>query len=235
MIVCLCVFGYSAFNLYKIFYGQHQVKKETEELQEHVVSQDEYLEPDWESLKAESPEIIGWIYIPDCNINFPVVQGSDNSYYLTHTTKGEYNNQGAIFLDKAADSSFTNDNSIIYGHSVEGGGMFTDIKNYSDQDFFNNHTSFYLLTPNGNYECQVLTYAKSNDTSVYYTTSFGDYREDVINQMVSEALYANNIDVTDRKFVTISTCDLDYGFDSDRRLILTAALNYTQEPVKIVD
>ena len=173
--------------------------------------------------------------MPGCNISCPVVQGDDNSYYLTHTTKNEYNERGAIFLDYQANPSFTDNNSIIYGHSVEGGGMFTDLKNYSDQTFFSEHPVFYLLTPNANYECQIMAYAKSNDGSVYYTTSFGGYRNDVINQMKTNALYYNDVDTTDKSLVTLSTCDLDYGFNSDRRLILTGVLNQITDPIKIID
>ena len=89
--------------------------------------------------------------------------------------------------------------------------MFTDLKNYSDQTFFSEHPVFYLLTPNANYECQSWHIAKSNDGSVYYTTSFGGYRDDVINQMKTNALYYNDVDTTDKSLVTLSTCDLDYG------------------------
>lgn len=235
LVICLGVFGFSAYQLYLIFSAEQEVVKETEELKVHVESDDNYLEPDWTSLQAESPDIIAWIYLPSCNIDFPVVQGDDNDYYLNHTTKGEYNARGAIFLDSNANSLFEDDNSIVYGHSVEGGGMFTDLNKFSDQAFFEQNKSFYLLTPNGNYECSIMSYAKSNDRSVYYTTSFGDYTENVISQMLSEALYTNQVDTTNKKFITLSTCDLDYGFNSDRRLILTATLSETSEPIKIVE
>ena len=234
MLICIGVFAFSAYQLYLIYSASKQVEDETKELKELVVEED-YLEPDWTSLQAENPDIIAWIYIPDCNISFPVVQGDDNDYYLKHTTKHEYNERGAIFLDCNASSDFVDDNSIVYGHSVEGGGMFTDIKNYSDQTFFDGHPVFYLLTRSGNYECDVFTYAKSNDGSVYYTTSFGDYKEDTLNQMKSQALYFNDIDATDKTLLTLSTCDLDYGFNSDRRLILTGVLTHCDEPIKIVD
>lgn len=234
MLICLGVFAFSAYQLYLIYSSSKQVEDETVALQEYVVEEN-YLQPDWTSLQTENSDIIAWVYVPGCNISFPVVQGDDNSYYLTHTTKKEYNERGAIFLDYQANASFSDNNSIIYGHSVEGGGMFTDLKNYSDQTFFNEHSVFYLLTPNANYECQVMTYAKSNDGSVYYTTAFGGYRDDVINQMKSNSLYYNDVDTTDRSFVTLSTCDLDYGFNSNRRLILTGVLNQTTDPIKIVD
>lgn len=234
MLVCIGVFGFSAFQLYLIFSSEQEVVKETEQLKEHVVKEN-YLEPDWASLQAENSDIIGWIYVPGCNISFPVVHGSDNDYYLNHTTKKEYNERGAIFLDAQANGEFLDDNSIIYGHSVEGGGMFTDLKNYTDQNFFNENLTIYLLTPQANYEAKVMTYSKSTDDSVYYTTSFGDFKEDVINQMKQSALYSTDTDTNVGTMITLSTCDLDYGFNSNQRLILTAILNKTETPIKIVD
>ena len=70
---------------------------------------------------------------------------------------------------------------------------------------------------------------------LYYTTSFGGYRDDVINQMKTNALYYNDVDTTDKSLVTLSTCDLDYGFNSNRRLILTGVLNQITDPIKIID
>lgn len=233
MLICVAVFAFSAYQLYIIFSQEQVIEKETEQLKEYIVKEDNLLEPDWASLQAENSDIIAWIYVPSCDISFPVVQGDDNDYYLNHTTQGEYNARGAIFLSNTANPSFTDDNSLIYGHSVEGGGMFTSIKNFTDEAFFNEHPSFYLLTPNANYECQILAYAKTVDPSVYYTTSFGGYRDETINQFKSEALYSRDIDTTDKTLVSLSTCDLDYGFNSDRRLILIGVLNVTDQPIKI--
>lgn len=236
MLICFVVFGFSAYQLYLIYTQEQEVVQETEEFKEHVVKEEtKTLEPDWASLQAENPDIIAWVYVPDTEISFPVVQGVDNAFYLNHTTKKEYNNRGSIFLDFRAQSDFSDDNSIIYGHSVEGGGMFTNIKYYSEASFFEAHPVFYLLTPSMNYECEIMTYAKAKDGSVYYTSSFGSYREEVLGQLKANALYTRELDTQDVRFVTLSTCDLDYGFNSDQRLILTAAMRGMDGPVKIVD
>ena len=228
-------FCFSAYNLVHIYMSKNQVEKETKELKQYVEKVDDkthknVLSVDWEELKKENEQIVAWIYVPDCDINFPVMQTNDNKYYLKHTSNGEYNERGAIFLDCEANSSFTDNNSIIYGHSVEGGGMFTLIKNFSDESFFCEHPYFYLLTPNANYVCDIFAFSKTSQSSVYYTTSFGDFKDSVVQEMKENALYTNDLEL-DASMVTLSTCDLDYGFNSDRRLVLSAILHITNEEI----
>jgi len=241
-VVSLCVFGYSAYNLWDIYSQKQQVATQTKQLEKKVIKkkrenkvEKNVLEPDWAALQAENQNIVGWIYVPDCDISFPVMQSKDNEYYLNHTVSGEYNNRGSIFLDANANAQFQDDNSIIYGHSVEGGGMFTLLKKYCDEDFFKSHPVFYLLTPDANYNCHVFTFAKTTDDSVFYTTSFGDYRQETLDSMKESSTYFNDLVNTDQKFVSLSTCDLDYGFESSHRFVLTGQLEKTSDDIVLKD
>lgn len=126
LVVCLCVFGYSAYNLWDIYSQKQQVENETKQLEKSVIKKKDkekkqVLDPDWSKLKAENEDIVAWIYVPDCDISFPVMQTKDNQFYLNHTVNKEYNDRGSVFLDANANGQFQDDNSIIYGHSVEGG------------------------------------------------------------------------------------------------------------------
>ncbi len=235
LLICIVVFAYSAFQLYTVYSEKSQVDKETATLKESV-EDGEILDPDWDELKAQNEDIIGWLYVPDCEISFPIVQGDDDSYYLTHTAFKEDNPRGAVFLAAKANAEFEDDNSLVYGHSVEGGGMFTDLANFAEEDFFKEHTEFYVLTPNGNYICEIVTFAKTEDQSVYYTNSFGDYRQDTIDAWIANALYSNDVDLDDdTNFVTLSTCNLDYGFSSSQRYVLTGAMKKTEDTIRITD
>lgn len=241
-VVSLCVFGYSAYNLWDIYSQKQQVATQTKQLEKKVIKkkrenkvEKNVLEPDWAALQAENQDIVGWIYVPGCDISFPVMQSKDNEYYLNHTVSGEYNNRGSIFLDANANAQFQDDNSIIYGHSVEGGGMFTLLKKYCDEDFFKSHPVFYLLTPDANYNCHVFTFVKTTDDSVFYTTSFGDYRQETLDSMKESSTYFNDLVNTDQKFVSLSTCDLDYGFESSHRFALTGQLEKTSDDIVLKD
>ena len=73
---------------------------------------------DFKALKKINQEIVAWIRIPDTSIDYPVVQGNDDSYYLTHTFKKTEHVAGAIFLDSDNNADFSDDKNIIYGHNI---------------------------------------------------------------------------------------------------------------------
>lgn len=247
-VVCLAVFLFSAWQLFQIWQGSQQIKNETDKLSEYVTAETpastddngsgqagsvKTLSVDWEALKAQNPDIIAWIDIPGTGISYPVVQGTDNDYYLNVTAMKEYNTRGAIFLDAQASPEFTDDNSIIYGHSVDVGGMFTELKDFSDPSFFDSHPYFWLLTPAGNYRCDIIAFTKGNGSSAVYTSSFGDYRDTVVSSIMEQAQESRPIPegLEEAPMVSLSTCDLDYGFNSEQRLILTAVLQPWTEPI----
>ena len=85
LVVCLCVFGYSAYNLWDIYSQKQQVENETKQLEKSVIKkkdkeEKQVLDPDWSKLKAENEDIVAWIYVPDCDISFPVMQTKDNQF-----------------------------------------------------------------------------------------------------------------------------------------------------------
>ena len=63
-------------------------------------------EVDFVVLRETNPDIVAWIYIERTKINYPIVQGEDNRYYLKHLFSGEWNGSGCIFLDFRNDASF---------------------------------------------------------------------------------------------------------------------------------
>ena len=73
--------------------------------------------------------MIGWIYSPDTTINYPVMQGDDNDYYLKHLADGTENRNGCPFLDVQNRPDFTDNNSIIYGHHMQ---TFGSIQEHTD-------------------------------------------------------------------------------------------------------
>ena len=73
-----------------------------------------------EELQKENSDIVGWLEIEDSNINYPVLQGTDNSFYMTHNYKKQYSKNGSLFLDKDYDWSISSTNLLIYGHNNRG-------------------------------------------------------------------------------------------------------------------
>ncbi len=229
----LAVFAFSAYQLYKIYEGSKQVDDERDRLAE-LAQEEEGFVPDWTALKAQNPDIVAWVYVPGCdNISFPVVQGDDNDYYLDHTVMKEYNIRGAIFLDHEAAPDLSNENSIVYGHSVDQGGMFTSLDRFEDPSFFEQHPYFYVMTPSQNYKCPILAFGKTTEGSPFYMNYENHDTAAHAAEIEKAAMYYRAQDVSNKNLVTLSTCDLDYGFDSMNRLTLVGILEPTDERIVI--
>ena len=110
---------------------------------------------DFEALRQLGGDVIGWICLPDTVINYPVVQGRDNSYYLDHFPDGTSSVGGSIFADCACPSDFSGQNTILYGHNMRDGSMFALIDDYIDPAFCEAHPFFYLNTPTQNYRVDI--------------------------------------------------------------------------------
>ena len=126
-----------------------------------------------EELQKENNEIIGWIEIADTNINYPVVQGSDNDFYLNHNYKKEYSISGSLFLDKNFDKVNGSSNYLIYGHRDEQGLMFEDLLKYANKDFYESHRKIRFTTNEEDCEYEVLSVFYSR---VYYKSEKNVFR-----------------------------------------------------------
>ena len=170
-----------------------------------------------EELQKTNSEIVGWIEIEGTDINYPVLQGSDNSYYMTHNYKKEYSRDGSIFLDKDYDWSIPSTNLLMYGHNNDNGTMFEDLMNYKKEQFYKEHQTIKLTTNNEDVEYEIIAvflsrvYYKSekNVFRYYYFLNAENEQEfnEYINNSKKESLY--NIDKTAEygdQLLTLSTC-----------------------------
>lgn len=89
-----------------------------------------------EALRKEYPSIVGWIRVGGTEIDYPIVKGNDNDYYLNHNYKDEYNVFGAIFMDYRNKEDLSDQNTIIYGHNNVRAGNFKDLHKYEEEGFF---------------------------------------------------------------------------------------------------
>lgn len=247
IVIFAAIFCFSGYKLYEIWKTNDQVKQETSSLQQYLKpslpAQDteestdpnagrEVFSPDWAGLQAANPNILGWIIVPGTDISYPIVQGGDNSYYLTHTAMGESNYIGAVFMDTYSNRDFSGDNTIIYAHSVDIGGMFTQLDKFKDQQFFDSHPYFWILTPEQNYRCAIMTFTLADSSYAVYTIDYGDYEQEITDEIWDQAYFRRDLGtIVGRRLVSLSTCDLAYGYSSAQRLVLTAILRPYDEPV----
>ncbi|MCD8381076.1 MAG: class B sortase, partial [Lachnospiraceae bacterium] len=95
--------------------------------------------PDFDYLSSVNDDVIGWIQIPGTAVNYPIVQGTDNDYYLTHLYTGETNSSGAIFLDSGTTLGLEDKNAIIFGHNMKNGSMFASLNSYASSSYYSLH------------------------------------------------------------------------------------------------
>lgn len=170
-----------------------------------------------QELQKENPDVVGWIEIEGTNINYPVLQGTDNSYYMTHNYKKEETKDGSIFLDKDYDWSIPSSNLLMYGHNMGDGAMFQDLLKYENEEFYKQHPIVRFTTATEDAEYEIISAFKSR---VYYKSEKNVFRyyyfinadnEEEYNEFVSNAKEASFYDTGKAaeygdQLMTLSTC-----------------------------
>jgi len=169
---------------------------------------------DFDELSKINPEIVGWIYIEGTDINYPVVQGPDNDYYLKHLFDGTYNSSGCIFLDYRCATDFSDRHNIIYGHHMNNKTMFGGLMSYKDQTFYDEHSVALLVTPTAYYKIQFFSgYVSDNWGNawdlVLDDSSYAAWLHEIQAKSCFETEYAP---APEDRIITLSTCT--YEFDS---------------------
>jgi len=96
---------------------------------------DESQNIDWVALRNLNPDIVGWIVVDGTGIDYPVVRGMDNDWYLHHTITGERNSSGGIFMDYRNDTGFFDPHTILFGHDMRNGTMFAGLHDFTGETF----------------------------------------------------------------------------------------------------
>lgn len=173
------------------------------------------LNVDWAALKAANPDTVAWVYIPGTKISYPVVQGTDNDYYLTHDFDGEAGwlaNYGAVFMDYRNNPNWSDQCYFIYGHHMNDGSMFAGIVDLTDQARFNECRTVYLLSPNGNFKLRTFALAHCSADDEIVRSSFDSPEQK--GEYISQAVANDVVQVADRppaesidKIFAFATCD----------------------------
>ena len=237
IIVCLSIIGYKYYNYNK----DDKLNSEIQDLQPVINEasdsdnnssgendgQDQSKEGNYvnsaneEELKSINSDYKMWIQIENTNINYPVVQGSDNDYYLKHNFRKESNISGTVFVESAND--IDNDkNIILYGHNMRNGTMFNNITNYKEESFFNEDNKISIIMNNTLYEYEVFSVYVKNVSEVNLAIGFAN-EDEFINYAYNEAdesLYKKDVDFSaEDNLITLVTCSYEF---TDARTIVVA-------------
>ena len=164
---------------------------------------------DFKSLTSVSDNVIGWIYCEDTVINYPVVYGVDNEYYLDRDYRGVYDPSGSIFSDAANLRGFEDYNTILYGHHMQDMSMFASLKYWLDQEYYEKHPVMWLLTPEQNYRVELFSgYATTADSLSYSIfRGTGPEFEAYLRIAANSSAFRSPVELDPyARYVVLSTC-----------------------------
>jgi sortase B len=222
LFICVAVFIASSVMLVNILieYGKadsfydsinenidtSKVEAEGEQAPARLVALAEYVS----ELKAEYPDVVGYVNVPSLGIAYPVVQTDNNDYYLTHMINGKESKSGAIFLDYRVNSDPTQTkNTVLYGHNMNDGSMFHKIEEFfSSRELFEGavveyvtENGAYLYTPLAIYRCEA-----------YYPFHMYEFRNDEAFLEFCDMISEKSFHLTDTEYnegssiITFATC-----------------------------
>lgn len=176
---------------------------------------------DHQALLNINSEGQGYLYIPSIDLRLPVVQGTDNEYYLNHTFNKVYNAAGALFIDSRVDKGLGGSNVIIYGHNMKNGSMFAKLAYYKNESFYRQQGNdvFYIYTGDEIREYRIFDAFENDPEGYVYTCNFGtaSQLQEYASTVKSYSLYDTGVDVSSAtQVVTFSTCT----GDGARRIIV---------------
>lgn len=164
---------------------------------------------DLAALREVNGEVLGWIRIPETKIDYPLMQGQDNDYYLNHTWDRQSNSVGSIFLEHRNSSDLTDYNTIVYGHNMKDGAMFAGLHRYASQQYWQEHPYIYIATGGSVYRYEVFASYKAEVDSAAYGLSFHQLKTKA--NFLRYALEKSNIQTQiipeeNDRILTLSTC-----------------------------
>ena len=184
---------------------------------------------EYETLYNKNRRLIGWLKIEDTNIDYPVLQTTDNIYYLDHNFEQEYDKNGSLFLDAACDIVHRNTNLIIYGHHMRSGKMFGNLNKYSSESYYKEHPyiQFDTIYEKGTYQVMYVFRSKiyNEDEIVFKYYQFFDAVSEKefdsnMQEMAAISLYDTGVRAGfGDELLTLSTCD---NSEADGRFVVVA-------------
>lgn len=241
-LICVIAFIVSGSLLLNYYIGDFEASGEYDNAQDLMSGNTTTVPPDeqvplpegyreqYNALYQINQKLTGWLKIGGTGIDYPVVQTTDNEYYLHHTFYDSSNSSGAPFLDYRC--NFTEDkmsgNTIIYGHNLNSGRMFHDVINYKNVSYYKEHPVISYNTVYADHDWKIIGMFFTNadmsleDSFAYHM--FIDKQSDtefysVLNEAMQRSFFTTGVDVkADDKLLMLSTCD--NAFDNSRLVLI---------------
>ncbi|MDO4648362.1 MAG: class B sortase [Eubacteriales bacterium] len=234
LILAIGVFCFAGYNLFQIYQEYKAGTDEYNSIADMAVTEREPEAPapdstateageqivppmqiDFDKLRSVNTDVNGWIYVealPD--INYPVVHGTDNDFYLHRTYEKNYNFAGTIFVDYENSADFSDCNTIVYGHNMKNGSMFGQLKKFtSGTETYDKSKYFWIFTPEASYRYEIIAAyvtAVNSDTYTLFKGPGQEYEEYQKKILSYSQLPEKPDDLTIKDtIITLSTCTGD--------------------------
>ncbi len=225
LIICVILILASGYKIISWLKDNNRNKEIIDTIHEKAVVLDKNnkYNVDLQELRRINSETVGWIKLENTNIEYPIVQTTDNSFYLNHSFDKSYNEAGWIFADYRNNLDGTDKNIVIYGHNRRDGSMFDSLKKVLTDEWYNNEENMKVHVIIGDEEQEYIIFSayKIKKEDYYLTTHFNNDNEyqAYINRAKEKSIKNFNIDVgIDDKLITLSTC----ANDNNYRVVLHA-------------
>ncbi|RKD22929.1 SrtB family sortase [Ammoniphilus oxalaticus] len=184
------------------------------------------VEAKFAALRKINQDVVGWLQIDSIKVSYPVAQAEDNDYYLNRNWKGEESRAGSIFIDYRNDLALEPEHIILYGHRMNDGSMFGQLKRYLDEDFFKENRSFDFETQAQDYRAEIFSVYVTTTDDYYIQTDFDRQQayESFLRMIQGRSHFTTDTIVTEQdQILTLSTCD--YTLDPEEgRLVVHAKI-----------
>lgn len=213
----ICLYEYESIRNEKVI---AEAKMEIEEIAVRDIAKDSDVievteiteETTAKPIRTITKNYKGWISMPGTMIDYPIVQGQDNEYYLSHDVYDQKNSYGSIFID-ANYNEETDLVKIIYGHHMDDGQMFTDLLKFQDEEFRHNHESF--IINEDEYQIVAAKVIDLEEQPDFYKVNY--LSAEGQKAWLKDLGVEQDVSLSDTKFVLLSTC---YEYGSKSRMIV---------------
>lgn len=207
LILLMLSYGvYSLWDTYKIYANSFA----DEELLKFRPTDDGEDNPTLKDLKKLNPDVKAWIQVPKTNIDYPVVQGQDDMEYINKNVYGEFELSGAIFLSCLNKDDFSDPYNLVYGHNMKNGGMFADVADFTNKEYFETHQKGKLYLTDATRKIRFFACMKviAADAKIYHPDGYRkENLKDLLDYIQANAVQYRDVNVADENsLIALSTC-----------------------------
>lgn len=183
----------------------------------------------FDELLAINKDVRAWVTVDNTNVDFPVLQGPDNLYYINKDIYGNFALAGSIYLDSRNNPNFEDSYSLLYGHHMANGNMFGDLDLFKDERFFHDNRTGMLILPDRAYNLEIYAclLVKASEDNIFEPEAVSGDMNKLYDFCTENAMYvhAETIEAArndpSAKTLALSTCSSEF---TDARTIVLAVM-----------